>query len=64
MKKLDDLDIIKAFKNMRTIGNICKDLHIDYSNVIQGKADKENIHKVVQELKLELYKINLFMGEK
>lgn len=64
MKKLDDLEILKAFKNMRTIGEICKELQIDYANVIQGKTTKENIHKVVQELKLELYKLNLFMGEK
>lgn len=52
------------FKEMRTIGDICKDLEISYANLIQGKTTKENEHKVVQELKLELYKINLFMGEK
>lgn len=61
---MKDFEIIQAFKNMRSIGEICKDLGINYANLIQGKSTKENEHKVVQELKLELYKINLFMGEK
>lgn len=59
---MEDFDIILQFKNMRTIGEICKELKIDYSNLIRGNSTKENEHKVVQELKLELYKINLFMG--
>ena len=61
---MKDIEIIKEFKKMRSIGDICKDLNINYANLIQGKTTKENEHKVVQELKLELYKINLFMGEK
>lgn len=61
---MDDYKIILAFRQMRTISDICKDLKIDYSNLIRGKTTKENEHKVVQELKLELYKLNLFMGEK
>ena len=64
MKVLEDYNIILKFKEMRSIGDICKDLGIEYANVVQGKTTKENMHKVVQELKLELYKINLFMGEK
>lgn len=64
MKKLDDFDIIMKFKEMRSIGDICKELGIDYANLVNGRTTKENEHKVVQELKLELYKINLFMGEK
>lgn len=61
---MEDFDIIMQFKNMKSIGDICKELNIDYSNLIRGKSTKENEHKVAQELKLELYKINLFMGEK
>lgn len=61
---MSDYDIIMAFKSMKTIGEVCKDLQINYANLIQGKTTKENEHKVVQELKLELYKLNLFMGEK
>lgn len=61
---MNDFDIILQFKKMKTIGEICKDLGIEYANLIQGKTTKENEHKVVQELKLELYKLNLFMGEK
>ena len=61
---MEDYRIIQKFKNIRSIGEICKDLGINYANLIQGKTTKENEHKVVQELKLELYKINLFMGEK
>lgn len=61
---MDDFDIILQFKNMRSIGEICKELKIDYSNLIRGNSSEENEHKVVQELKLELYKLNLFMGEK
>lgn len=61
---MNDYDIIMQFKNMRSIGEICKSLKIDYANLISGKTTKENEHKVAQELKLELYKINLYMGEK
>lgn len=61
---MKDIDIILEFKKMRSIGDICKDLEINYANLIQGKSTEENEHKVVQELKLELYKLNLFMGEK
>lgn len=61
---MNDYDIILEFRKMKSIGDICKDLGIDYSNLIRGKTSKENEHKVVQELKLELYKLNLFMGEK
>lgn len=61
---MEDYRIIQEFRKMRSIGDICKDLNINYANLIQGKSTKENEHKVVQELKLELYKINLFMGEK
>ena len=64
MKVLKDFDIIMKFKEMRSIGDICKSLGIDYANLVNGRTTKENEHKVVQELKLELYKINLFMGEK
>lgn len=61
---MKDFDIIMAFKKMRSISEICKGLGIDYSNLIRGNTTAENEHKVVQELKLELYKLNLFMGEK
>lgn len=61
---MEDFEIIMQFKNMKTIGEICKELKIDYSNLISGKSTKDNEHRVVQALKLELYKINLFMGEK
>lgn len=61
---MKDSEIIQAFKKIRSIGYICKELKINYANLIQGKSTKENEHKVAQELKLELYKINLFMGEK
>lgn len=61
---MEDFEIIMQFKNMKTIGEICKELKVDYSNLISGKSTKENEHRVAQALKLELYKINLFMGEK
>ena len=61
---MNDFDIILQFKNMKSIGEIFKDLGIEYADLIQGKTTKENEHKVVQALKLELYKLNLFMGEK
>lgn len=60
----NNYDIILEYRKMRSIGDICKSLNIDYSNLIRGKTSEENMHKVVQEIKLELYKFNLFMGEK
>ena len=38
----DDFDIIMKFKEMRSIGDICKSLGIDYANLVNGRTTKEN----------------------
>lgn len=53
-----DYSFILKYRELRTIGQVCKDLSIDYSNLINGKTSKENYKKVADELKrqvIELY---------
>ena len=53
-----DYNFILKYKALKTIGQICKNLSIDYSNMINGKTSKENYKKVADELKrqvIELY---------
>lgn len=53
-----DYNFILKYKGLKTIGQICKNLSIDYSNMINGKTSKENYKKVADELKrqvIELY---------
>ena len=53
-----DYSFILKYRELKTIGQICKNLSIDYSNLINGKTSKENYKKVADELKkqvIELY---------
>lgn len=54
---MDDLEFILEVKNMNKINNICKDLNIDYSNLIKGKSKKENIEKVADILENEIVRL-------
>ena len=60
-----DYNFILKYKELKTIGQICKNLSIDYSNMINGKTSKENYKKVADELKrqvIELYS-NIMIDE-
>ena len=53
-----DYSFILKYRELKTIGQVCKNLSIDYSNLINGKTSKENYKKVADELKrqvIELY---------
>ena len=53
-----DYSFILKYRELKTIGQVCKNLSIDYSNMINGKTSKENYKKVADELKrqvIELY---------
>lgn len=53
-----DYSFILKYRELKTIGQVCKNLSIDYSNLINGKTGKENYKKVADELKrqvIELY---------
>lgn len=51
--KEEDLKFIKQFREI-SIKNICIDLNINYSNVMNGIASKKNIHKVRKEIERRL----------
>ena len=53
-----DYSFILKYRELKTIGQVCKNLSIDQSNLINGKTSKENYKKVADELKrqvIELY---------
>ena len=54
---MNDLEFILEVKNMNKINNICKDLNIDYSNLIKGRTKKENIEKVADILENEIVRL-------
>ena len=43
---MEDFDIITSYKEMKSIKKICEELEVDYSNLMNGKATKENEKKV------------------
>ena len=54
---MDDFDFIMEYKNMKSVGKICKEFCIDYSNLSSGKTSKENEKKVADELKKQVIKL-------
>ena len=54
---MNDFDFIESFKNMKSISDICKEYGIDYSNLTTNRTTQENIKKVADRLKIEVYKL-------
>ena len=55
--KMNDLEFIKAYKDMKSISEICDEFKINYTNLIYGKTTSENEEKVANSLKMEVLKI-------
>lgn len=53
---MKDIELIHKIKNIK-LGNICKRNKIDYTNLIYGRTSKENVKKIADELRKELYPI-------
>lgn len=54
---MDDLEFIRACKDMKSISEICEENKINYTNLVYGKTTKENEQKVASALKIEILKI-------
>lgn len=54
---MEDFDIITSYKEMKSIKKICEELKVDYSNLMNGKATKENEKKVADKIKVECFKM-------
>ena len=54
---MEDFDIITSYKEMKSIKKICEELEVDYSNLMNGKATKENEKKVANKIKVECFKM-------
>ena len=52
-QKLEDLEYIKQFNEI-SISNVCSDLKIDYSNVMNGLASCKKIRRVRKEMEYRL----------
>ena len=53
VQKKEDLEYIKKFNEI-SISNVCSDLKIDYSNVMNGVASCKKIRRVRKELEYRL----------
>lgn len=49
--------IIKLYKEMKSIKEICDNNEINYSNVINGVSSIKNKKIVVKDIKIEIFKI-------
>lgn len=54
---MEDINFILAYKDMKSISEICEEYKINYSNLINERTTKENEKKVADKLKTEVYKI-------
>ena len=54
---MNDYEFIKEYhKNMKTIGQICREHKIDQANLIRGKTNSTNKKIVADELKKQVIK--------
>ena len=53
VQKKEDLEYIKKFNEI-SISNVCSDLKIDYSNVMNGLASCKKIRRVRKEMEYRL----------
>lgn len=54
---MEDIDLIMEYKNIKSIFEICEELKIDYSNIMNNRTTKENYKKVYDKIKIEILKI-------
>ena len=54
---MEDIEFIKAYKDMKSISEICDEYKINYTNLVYGKTTKENEKKVAESIKMEILKI-------
>ena len=55
---MEDFEFILEFKKLKSVGKVCKELGIDYPNLVNQKTSKENERKVANELRKQV--INLY----
>lgn len=62
MSDRTNFDIIKRYKKMKSINQICKENNIRASNVdIEGKVSKEKQEKVKKEIIIEVTKMYYYL---
>lgn len=53
---MSDLEFIQIMQQFRSVGQICKDNNINYSNLVYGRTTEENEKLIAKELKKEVIK--------
>lgn len=54
---MEEIDFIRAYRDMKSIKAICEENKINYSNLLNGLSTEENERKVVNDIKMEILKI-------
>lgn len=54
---MTNLEFINEYKNMKTAGDFCKIVGVNYSNLIHGKSTKENESKIATLCKFEIIRL-------
>ena len=51
---MENAEIIERFKKMKTIGEMCRENKINYSNLVNKRTSKENEQIIVNEILTEI----------
>ena len=55
---MKDMEFINAYRTMRSCGDICNDLRIDFANLINDKVADEKLKKIVYQMRVEIMKMS------
>lgn len=54
---MTNLEFIAEYRNMKSIGDFCKIIGVNQSNLVQGRSTKENENKIATLCKFEIIKL-------
>ncbi len=54
---MTSLDFINEYRNMKSVGDLCKITGVNHSNLIKGKTTKENEQKIATLCKFEIIRL-------
>ena len=64
---MNDEELIKEYRKLKNVGDICREFNIDHSNIIKATTSKENKHLVAKEIIKEVMKmyglVQLYLGD-
>lgn len=54
---MNSIEFINEYRRMKSIGDFCKIIGVNHSNLIKGKSTKENENKIATLCKIEIIRL-------